>query len=305
LTGCYLILDRVMDGILNINKPAGMTSYAVVAAVKRVTREKHVGHAGTLDPDATGVLPVCIGKGTRIIEFLMDAHKVYRAVIELGITTDTYDATGKIVSKHDPSCVAKDMLEMALHSFRGTIKQIPPMYSALKHQGQPLYELAREGISIERKSRDITIYRLELTDWHPPLFTLEIECSKGTYIRSLANDLGEMLGSGAYMKNLVRTGYGSFKIEDAITLDQLKISSKEGDWQKYLHPIDSVLEDLPKITVDEAGVTAIKTGTTPKLIYQPETTAMYLRAYGIDGRFLAILSREKESSVWHPKKVFI
>jgi tRNA pseudouridine55 synthase len=294
-----------MDGILNINKPAGKTSFGVVAAVKRLTGEHHAGHAGTLDPDATGVLPVCVGKATRIIEFLMDAHKVYRAVIELGISTDTYDASGKVIRRGDTSCVTRDMAGIVLDAFRGKIQQVPPMHSALKHQGQPLYNLARAGITIERQSRPVTIYRLELLEWQPPFITLEIECSKGTYIRSLANDIGEQLGSGAYMKNLVRSAYGIFKIDEAVSLDRLEELVKQGDWQQYLHPIDSVLEQLPMVELDEKGEEAIKTGNPPLLENAPDTAAKYLRAYSVDRRFLAILMRDKENSIWRPKKVFI
>lgn len=296
-----------MDGILNINKPPGKTSFGVVAAIKRITGERRAGHAGTLDPNATGVLPVCLGKATRIVEFLQDAHKVYRATIELGTTTDTYDAAGKIVKKQGISCVYKDMVEIALSSFRGTIRQTPPMFSALKHKGRPLYDIARAGESVELKARPVTIYRLDLLEWKPPLVIIEVECSKGTYIRSIANDLGEMLGSGAYLKELVRSAYGIFKIEDAITPEQLEEAVKAGNREQYLHPIDSVLGHLPSLTVDETGEKDIKTGNPPKVFEDdtppPETT--YCRAYSKEGKFLAILVRDKEYSLWRPKKVFI
>ena len=298
-----------MDGILNINKSAGKTSFGVVAMVKRLTGERHAGHAGTLDPDATGVLPVCLGKGTRIIEFLIDTTKIYRAVIELGKATDTYDAAGKITLQGDASDIDVTRLELALESFRGAIRQTPPMYSAVKHKGQKLYELARAGIEIERKSRVVTIHRLVLLDWQPPLVTLEIECSKGTYIRSLANDLGELLGCGAYLKELVRTRCGIFDISDAVSLPQLEEAIKQGDWQQFLHPIDSVLKDFPSLVVDEVGEAAIKTGS-PLHAEDNETDngdsgRGYCRAYSADGRFLAILKRETAQEPWRPKKVFI
>mgnify|MGYP001458538528 FL=1 len=296
-----------MDGILNIDKPAGQTSFSVVAAVKRLTGERHAGHAGTLDPEATGVLPVCLGKGTRIVEFLMDTRKVYRAVIELGISTDSYDAAGKITARADASQIDKAALEKALETFRGAIQQTPPMYSALKHQGQPLYNLARAGIEIERQSRTITIHRLELLAWQSPLVTLEIECSKGTYIRSIANDLGQALGCGAYLKNLVRSGYGIFKVENAVTLPQLEDAKRRGDITPYLHPIDSVLQHLPSVNVDEKGEETIKTGSPPVLDTSniPGNDTRYLRAYSNDGRFLAILMFDAADNIWRPKKVFI
>jgi tRNA pseudouridine55 synthase len=296
-----------MDGILNINKPAGLTSFSAVAAVKRLTGERRAGHAGTLDPEATGVLPVCLGKGTRVVEFMMEAHKVYRADIELGISTDTYDGEGKITARGDVSTITRDLLEDSLQKFRGDILQVPPMYSALKHQGQPLYALAREGIDIERKSRPVAIYRLELTGWQTPFLTLEIECSKGTYIRSLANDLGEKLGCGGYMKTLVRTGYGIFDIGKAISLTQLEETVKQGALEQYLYPIDSVLVDLPSITVDEANKETIKTGSPPdaEAIIMPPPDKKYCRAYSEDGRFLAILHYDPDENKWRPKKVFI
>jgi tRNA pseudouridine55 synthase len=178
------------------------------------------------------------------------------------------------------------------------------MYSALKHNGLKLYELARAGVEIERPSRPVKIFRLEILEWQPPLTTLEIECSKGTYIRSIANDLGEKLGCGAYLKELIRTRCGVFDIKDGITLEQLEDCVKQGDWQKFLHPIDSVLQGMKAITVDEAGEAAIKTGS-PVRGDNLEAGRGYSRAYSADGRFLAILKREDGDEMWRPKKVFI
>jgi tRNA pseudouridine55 synthase len=297
-----------LDGILNINKPSGMTSFGVVARIRHLTGERHVGHAGTLDPDATGVLPVFLGKATRVVEFLMDDRKTYRAEIELGTATDTHDRSGKIVYRRDASNITKNKMEQALTNFRGEIEQVPPMYSALKHQGQPLYRLARAGVSIERKSRAVKIYRLELICWKHPQITLEIECSKGTYIRSLTNDLGEALGCGAYLKNLTRTQYGIFDIKEAISLKQLEEACKREDWQKHLYPADSVLQDIGVLNVDEAGETAIRTGNTLNMTESGynsrDISEKYVRVYR-DGRFLGILTRDKESENWRPKKVFI
>jgi tRNA pseudouridine55 synthase len=298
-----------LDGILNINKPSGITSFGVVARVKRLTGERHVGHAGTLDPNATGVLPVFLGKATRVVEFLMENHKTYRADIELGTATDTYDESGKVVYQGDASKITKDKVEQALAAFRGEIEQIPPMYSALKFQGQPLYRLARAGTNIERKSRAVKIYRLELISWHQPLVTLEVECSKGTYIRSLANDLGEALGCGAHLKSLIRTSYGLFNVNEAISLEQLEEACKRGDWQKHLYPTDSVLQDINRITVNEGEEASIKTGSllnkTENAYNSQGVGEKYLRAYDQGGRFLAILARDKEKGDWRPKKVFI
>jgi len=293
-----------MDGILNINKSAGKTSFGVVAAVKRLTGEHHAGHAGTLDPDATGVLPVCLGRATRVVEFLMDTRKTYRAEVELGKATDTYDGSGKITYQGDIANVDINKIGQALALFRGNIEQIPPAYSALKHRGQPLYRLARANTVIQRKSRKVTIHRLELISWQPPLVTLEIDCSKGTYIRSLAYDLGESLGCGAYLKNLIRTHYGIFDIKYAISLTQLEEACTRGEWQKHLYPIDSVLEDMESIVVDEEGEAAIKTGSLLKNKPPENDKGQYRRAYNKGGRFLAILTWDKESEHWRPKKVF-
>jgi tRNA pseudouridine55 synthase len=298
-----------LDGILNINKPSGMTSFGVVARVRRLTGERHVGHAGTLDPDATGVLPVFLGKATRVVEFLMDNRKTYNAEIELGTATDSYDGSGKVVYRRDTSNITKNKIEQILTTFRGEIEQVPPMYSALKHQGQPLYRLARAGLSIERKSRTVKIYRLELISWKHPLVTLEIECSKGTYIRSLANDLGEALGCGAYLKGLTRTQYGIFDIKEAISLKQLEEACKREDWQKYFYPADSVLQNIGAINVDEAGETAIRTGNALNIAESGynsrDISERHVRVYNREGRFLGILTRDKESENWRPKKVFI
>ncbi|MGB2885276.1 MAG: tRNA pseudouridine(55) synthase TruB, partial [Dehalococcoidia bacterium] len=188
-----------IDGILNLDKPRGKTSFEVVAVVRRVSGERRVGHGGTLDPEATGVLPIYLGQGTRLVEFLVDARKVYQAEIELGISTDTYDATGRIVGRGDTSALTREDVEAATYSFKGSVEQVPPMYSAVKHQGVPLYRWARAGIELPRKTRKVEFYRIEVLEWRPPLLSLEVECSKGTYIRSLAHDLGAKLGCGAHL----------------------------------------------------------------------------------------------------------
>lgn len=292
-----------MDGILNVNKPLGMTSFDVVSIIKRLTREKRVGHAGTLDPMASGVLPVCLGRGTRVVEFLMDAHKVYRAQIELGVATDTYDAAGKVTSRQDPSGIGRARLETALGSFRGRIQQIPPMYSALKHQGQRLYQLARAGVTVSRKSRVAVVYRLELIDFEPPLVTIEVECGKGTYIRSLAHDLGEMLGCGAHLKGLVRLGYGPFAISDAVSLERIEAA---GSWQQLAHPMDFVLSHWPAVVVDADRARVIKNGGSLEIEPGPSADGPegWCRAYSEDGCFLAVLSLNTESGRWRPEKVF-
>jgi tRNA pseudouridine55 synthase len=294
-----------MDGILNINKPEGLTSYGVVSRIRRLSGERRVGHAGTLDPAATGVLPVCLGKATRIVEYIMGSPKTYVAGIELGTETETYDAAGAVVRQADPRHVDRRALEAALEPFRGAIRQTPPMYSAVKHHGRPLYALARVGLTIERQSRPVTIYRLELLDWRPPCFTLEVECSRGTYIRSLAHDLGQALGCGAHLTNLARTRYGRFDIEDAIPLTTLEGAFLSGDWQRHVHPVDFPLQELAAALVDEKGEAAMKNGQLLHLGDAcPAAAGDVCRAYAPDGRFLGIL-RSLTEDAWQPEKVFI
>jgi tRNA pseudouridine55 synthase len=287
-----------MDGILNVNKPAGITSYDVVAKIKRLSGERRVGHAGTLDPAATGVLPVCLGRATRVVEFIMGSPKTYLAVIELGVNTDTYDASGTVTSRSDYSCVSRKLVETALDSFRGDIQQAPPMYSALKYGGRPLYELAREGRNIERPSRIVSIQSLAVIEWEPPRFTLEVTCGRGTYIRSLAHDLGQALGCGAHLVSLARTRYGPFDIRAAVALPQLE----SGDWQHFLYPADFVLQDLPAVTLNDTRVAAMKNGQILDLGGISPAGAELCRAYAEDGRLLGILRRLNEEK-WQPEKV--
>jgi len=197
------------DGILNLDKPRGPTSHDVVARIRRLTGVRRVGHAGTLDPLATGVLLICIGRATRVSEYLMTGRKVYRARARLGVTTDTYDAEGQVVAEAEVEA-SRAQVEAALAQFRGQIAQVPPMYSAIKHQGTSLHRLARQGIEVEREPRPVEIFRLELTAWEPPECTLEMTCSRGTYVRSLVHDLGQTLGCGAYLTGLIRLASGDF-----------------------------------------------------------------------------------------------
>lgn len=307
-----------VNGILNINKPSGRTSYSIVAMVKQLTGERRVGHAGTLDPEATGVLPVCLGQGTRIVEFLLDTTKDYRAQLELGVATDTYDATGRVIQSRDPSKISQSKFESALSSFRGLIQQTPPMYSAVKYKGKPLYKLARAGITLERESRPARIYRLELVDWQPPLATIEVVCGKGTYIRSLVHDLGQSLGCGAYLKNLTRSRYGLFNIKDAVSVPQFEDAVQRGYWQHFVYPIDSVLLDWTAMVVDDDVGRNIRNGCS--LVVEsnvkgagyagstgPAGTSPgeYCRVYTSDGQFFGVLRFDYGKGQWQPQKVFL
>ena len=291
-----------MDGILNINKPRGRTSYSVVAMVKRLIGERRVGHAGTLDPAATGVLPVCFGRATRVIEFLMDTTKAYQAQIELGVVTDTYDADGEVIERKDSSGVSRDELESALGSFCGSIWQTPPMYSAVKYHGTPLYKLARAGIEVERKSRLAEIYHLELISWQPPVATIEVACGKGTYIRSLAHDLGQSLGCGASLKKLTRLRNGGFDIKDAVSVTQLEDAFRYGYWQHFVYPPDVVLSHWSAMVIGDDASRAIRNGC-PISYLEQHPSSEYCRAYTLDGCFLGVLRFNPQREQWQPRKV--
>lgn len=287
--------------------------------VKRLSGGRRVGHAGTLDPIATGVLPICLGQGTRVTQYLQETPKAYRAQIELGTATDTYDSCGRITEEGDPSRITHQQLETALASFHGLIQQTPPMYSAMKHHGKRLYQLARAGIRVERKSRPTRIHSLQLIDWQTPIATVDVVCGKGTYIRSLAHDLGQALGCGANLKSLIRLRYGPFNIEDAISVPQLEDAFKLRYWQQFVYPIDTALLHYPAIVVSDATGRAISTGVPVALNNgdsnhgaghlelqpqaQPDVKSL-CRVYTEDGRFLAILSFNLETGKWQPEKVF-
>ena len=299
------------DGILNLDKPKGPTSHDVIDRIRKLTGIRRVGHAGTLDPMATGVLLVCIGKATRVSEYLMAGQKVYRARVRLGITTDTYDAEGQVVASASvaPVDFSRAEVEAALARFRGTIEQVPPMYSALKRQGKSLHKLARQGVEVEREPRQVEILRLELTEWEPPECTLEVTCSPGTYVRALAHDLGQALSCGAHLTGLTRLASGGFRLEDAVALDAFAQTAAQGRWTDLLHPLDVALARFPALHLDAeaaqrlcAGQAIAAPGPPPCLAGRSE--GGLARAYGPDGAFLALAAFDPATETWHPHKVF-
>ena len=295
-----------MDGILNINKATGMTSHDVVASIRRLLKQKRVGHAGTLDPAASGVLPICIGQGTRVAEYLSESGKAYRAEIIFGVETDTYDSEGVVVRTASAADLTRAQIEQALQRFTGQQMQLPPRYSAIKLQGKPAYKLARAGEDISLAPRPITIYRLEVIDWLPPCLTLAIECSKGTYIRSLAHDAGEQLGCGAHLAALVRTRSGPFSLLESITLDQLADAFAAGDDQKvarFLYPLDIALQPYPALRLDDVTVERVLHGNPFK--YDEHIRANLARVYDTAGRFLAIAAWDEQHGLWQPRKVLL
>jgi len=290
-----------MDGILVVNKPQRWTSHDVVGYIRRLTHQKRVGHAGTLDPMATGVLLVCLGRATRVAEYLMDSDKMYRAVVRLGVETDTYDAEGQVVATR-PVNVDESDLRAALAHFVGAIDQVPPMYSALKRDGKPLYQLARQGIEVERKPRRITIYDITLRAWQPPDATIDVRCSSGTYIRSLAHDIGAVLrgACGAHLIALTRLASGSFTLEDAVTLEDL---TGPEDLSGHLHPLDAALQDLPVLTLDADQARRIVLGQAISVGGVEALAGTLCRAHDASGALLAIMVFDAAAQVWRPKKV--
>lgn len=247
-------LNDNLNGIICVNKPQGFTSFDVIAKMRGILRLKRLGHAGTLDPMATGVLPVFVGKATKACDIIPDHDKTYKAGFRLGFTSDTQDSSGKMVECASADGVTAESIEAALTDFRGDIMQIPPMYSAVTVNGQRLYDLARKGIEVERKPRPITVYSLELTAFDESAHegTLEISCSRGTYIRTIINDIGEKLGCGAVMTSLVRTAACGFSLSDCVSLEELQENADSGNSaEKLLLPIDKVFGEYPSVTFNE------------------------------------------------------
>ncbi len=295
-------MPRGMNGIFNVDKPAGMTSHDVVAVVRKISGESRVGHAGTLDPMATGVLLICIGQATRVVEYLTDHDKKYRARIRLGVETDTYDATGTVLSEQEVSLSA-DQVQEALRGLTGKISQQPPAYSAIKQKGVPLYKLARQGIDVETEPRDVEIFSITLTGWDPPYLDIDVHCSKGTYIRSLAHDLGVKLGVGAHLAALTRTASGQFTLENAVSLDRLRDAFANQFAEQFLNPIDEALLQFEAIVVEPGIVKRIQQGNS--LVCEHAYSTPLLRVYSTRGELIALMEPSGEPDTWKPRKVFL
>ena len=305
-------MKQMYNGIINIYKEAGFTSHDVVAKLRGILKQKKIGHTGTLDPEAVGVLPVCLGKGTKVCDLLTDKDKVYETVMRLGVVTDTQDMTGTIL-KEAPVRVTREALEAVLDQFRGDYDQVPPMYSALKVQGKKLYELAREGQIIERKARRVHIFELELLELETDGIHvhMRVHCSKGTYIRTLCHDIGERLGCGAAMERLTRTQVGVFKIEDAITLDQVETYVQNEQIDSVIRPIDSMFHMWPagktNVSVDRLLYNgnmlyqkdlALETGREPE-------TGEKIRVYDSQGQFCAVYVYDGRRRMFKNEKMFV
>ena len=296
-----------ISGFLNIYKPPGPTSMDVLRQVKQNTgQRKRVGHGGTLDPQAEGVLPICFGQATRLMELLVDSGKEYRMEVRLGATTTTYDGEGDVVNTAPTSDLTLELVEDALEAFRGTIQQVPPMYSALKVEGKRLYKLARSGIEVERQPRDVEIHKLEILEFASPSLVLLAESGRGAYMRSLAHDLGQALGCGAYLSGLVRTRSGAFRSEDAITMEDI-IGEARDEWQRHMYPVDYPLLDMKALTIGRDAERLLRAGQSVALSPSISAYVRYMerhRAYSQDGRFVGVLSFDLPKNRWLPHKLF-
>lgn len=305
-----------LRGFLNIDKPAGITSFDVVRQVRRAAGIRKVGHAGTLDPAATGVLPVAIGDATKLIEELVGAPKRYRGTVRFGVVTDTYDADGTATSETDASGVTLEAIKAELVAFQGEIQQTPPAYSAVKRDGVPAYKAARRGEPLELDPRPVTIYSLTLgefdrSDPTRPSIEVEIHCSRGFYVRSLAHDLGAALGVGAHLERLVRTAVGEYTIEDAVPLERVCELFEAGETDDLLHAMDSVLTKWPAVIVGQRDLGELRQGRD--IIAMPgrdyvapprvEGKKSRARCYGPSGQLVALLEQGLVVGAWHPYRV--
>lgn len=290
-------------GLLNVNKPAGPTSHDIVAAVRRGIGVKRVGHAGTLDPLAEGVLILALGKATRLAEYLMQSPKRYLAQVLLGVTTDTYDVQGQAIEEQEiPLELSAAEVVATLMDFHGEILQTPPVYSAVKVRGRAAYARARAGETVELAPRTVTIHEIALIEFVLPRLMLEVFCSPGTYIRTLVHDLGQALGCGAVLERLTRTASGDFTLTEAVPWEMLQAGFADGRWQAYLIPADRALPDTPQIRLTAQQWGQAQNGAP---VASQDVQLGLARAYRPDGCFVAVLRGDPEASVWHPHKVFV
>lgn len=295
-------LVNKVSGVLVVDKPVGMTSHDVVQFIRNGTKINRAGHTGTLDPRASGVLVVLVGPAVRLSEFVAASDKRYQAVLRFGQTTSTFDSEGEITSRR-PVDISHDELEEALKGFIGEVEQVPPVFSALKVKGKRAYELARQGKEVEMEPRTITVHDLELLDWDPPEAVIDIQCSSGTYVRSLASDLGETLGSGATLVGLRRTKNGQFGLRDAVSLRRLEEAFENGDWYKYLIPAAEALGDWYTVVLDVPQIDEVTHGHRIPADEGLEPGKM-ARAISEDGELVALIEYDAEVSEWQPRKVF-
>lgn len=304
------------NGIINVYKEKGFTSHDVVAKLRGILKQKKIGHTGTLDPDATGVLPVCLGNGTKLCDMLTDRSKEYETVLLLGVSTDTEDISGKVLSEREV-CVSEESIRGIIMSFVGEYDQIPPMYSAIKINGKKLYELAREGREIERKPRRVVIEALEITGLKLPRVKFRVVCTKGTYIRSLCRDIGEAAGCGGCMESLVRTRVGGFFLEEAYTLSSISALADNGEAYKIITPVDACFEEYPGFAVSGRTAALVRNGNMfsedegglflPKDAGENKTGSRFRVYISEDGgeNFAGIYEYDRSMRAYRPVKMFL
>lgn len=297
----------MIHGIINVYKEKGYTSHDVVAKLRGIAGQKKIGHTGTLDPDAEGVLPVCLGKATKVCELLTDKDKTYRAVLFLGQTTDTQDASGTVLETSDVSNLNEAQVTEAVQSFVGEYAQIPPMYSALKVGGKKLYELAREGKTVERKARNVMIHSIKILRVDLPRVEMEVSCSKGTYIRTLCHDIGEKLGVGGCMESLLRVQVGRFVLADSLRLSEIQKAKEDGNLEKILQPIDSVFEQYRAVRIRPDQEKRLQNGNSfrkPDRLQNYDDQEM-VRVYDSNGHFAAVYRYVEKDQEFRIVKMFL
>lgn len=297
----------MIHGIINVYKEKGYTSHDVVAKLRGIAGQKKIGHTGTLDPDAEGVLPVCLGKATKVCELLTDKDKTYRAVLFLGQTTDTQDASGTVLETSDVSNLNESQVTEAVQSFVGEYAQIPPMYSALKVGGKKLYELAREGKTVERKARNVMIHSIKILRVDLPRVEMEVSCSKGTYIRTLCHDIGEKLGVGGCMESLLRVQVGRFVLADSLCLSEIQKAKEDGNLEKILQPIDSVFEQYRAVRIRPDQEKRLQNGNSfrkPDRLQNYDDQEM-VRVYDSNGHFAAVYRYVEKDHEFRIVKMFL
>ena len=294
-----------MDGVIVIRKEKDFTSHDVVAKLRGILHMKKIGHTGTLDPDAEGVLPVALGKATRLVDMITDKEKTYEAVMRLGVVTDTQDMSGTVLSQASELHVTEEELRAAIESFVGDYMQVPPMYSALKVNGKKLYELAREGKTVERKPRPVHFYEIEILEINLPLVRFCVTCSKGTYIRTLCHDIGEKLGCGAAMETLLRTKVGRFTLDDAITLAQTEEAVKNGKIESKVLGIEEILAEYPRVCCTKEGDRLLANGNP---LVQARVVAEekdgWIRMCNSEGSFVGVYQWDEKRDRYFPVKMF-
>ena len=299
-------MAQSINGIINVNKPPGITSMDVIRRIRRASGLRRVGHSGTLDPLASGVMIVALGVAARLLEYVTEFNKSYAAKIELGKSTDTYDREGEILNSELKVMISDSDVRSAIQTFKGTQSQIPPMHSAIKVNGIKLYDLARKGITIDRAPRLVNLYDAYISDFKSPELDLQITCSKGFYVRTFANDLGIQLGCGAYLKELVRTSVGKFNIEDSLSLDFIETNLQKNKSRILLQKLETVLDPIPKLRLDFDETKKVQNGISIPAVgnHKAATNSHIAMALTEKGKLIAVMRLNEEELIWKPEKVF-